>query len=101
MVSISGYTLQNSLTITKFSHSSRSVLFIDQSGMDLFRKTVSFDLCWNIGMHHQEYKSMKVHEKYTTLTPLLYSKTGVYMGIPVLRIFAKKHRLWVLVRTAV
>ena len=33
-------------------------------------------------------------------TPLLYSKTVVYRGIPIFLIFAPKHRLWVLVRTA-
>ena len=33
-------------------------------------------------------------------TPLLYSKTGVCRGIPIFLIFAPKHRLWVLVRTA-
>ena len=36
-------------------------------------------------------------------TPLLYSKTGVYRGgggIHYFLIFALKHRLWVLVRTA-
>ena len=33
-------------------------------------------------------------------TPLLYSKTGVYRGIHFFLIFALKHRLWVLVRTA-
>ena len=33
-------------------------------------------------------------------TPLLYSKTGVGSGIPIFLIFAPKHRLWVLVRTA-
>ena len=32
--------------------------------------------------------------------PLLYSKTGVYKGIPIFVIFYPKHRLWVLVRTA-
>ena len=32
-------------------------------------------------------------------TPLLYSKTGVCRGIPIFRIIAPKHRLWVLVRT--
>ena len=31
-------------------------------------------------------------------TPLLYSKTGVYRGIPYFSYFAKKHRLWVLIR---
>ena len=35
-----------------------------------------------------------------THTPLLYSKTGVYRGIPIFLVFAPKHRLWVLVRTA-
>ena len=29
-------------------------------------------------------------------TPLLYSKTGVWRGIPIFLIFAPKHRLWVL-----
>ena len=33
-------------------------------------------------------------------TPLLYSKAGVCRGIPIFLIFAPKHRLWVLVRTA-
>ena len=33
-------------------------------------------------------------------TPLLYRKTGVYRGIHYFLIFALKHRLWVLVRTA-
>ena len=46
---------------------------------------------------HQEYMSMKSIPPHT---PLLYSKTGVYRGIPIFLIFAPKHRLWVLVRTA-
>ena len=33
-------------------------------------------------------------------TPLLYSKTGVHRGIHYFLIFALKHILWVLVRTA-
>ena len=33
--------------------------------------------------------------------PLLFSKTGVYRGIHYVLIFALKHRLWVLVTTAV
>ena len=33
-------------------------------------------------------------------TQLLYSKTGVYMGIYLFLIFALKHRLWVLVTIA-
>ena len=41
-----------------------------------------------------------VRVMYTPQTPLLYSKTGVCRGIPIFLIFAPKHRLWVLVRTA-
>ena len=37
---------------------------------------------------------------YTPHVPLLYSKTWVYRGTPIFLIFAQKHRLWVLVRTA-
>ena len=37
---------------------------------------------------------------YTPYTPLLYSKTGVYRCIHYFLIFALKHKLWVLVRTA-
>ena len=38
---------------------------------------------------------------YRTIGPLVfYSKTGVYRGIHYFLIFALKHRLWVLVRTA-
>ena len=33
-------------------------------------------------------------------TPLLYSKTRVHRGVHIFLIFALKHRLWVLVRTA-
>ena len=33
-------------------------------------------------------------------TPLLYRKTGICRVIPIFLIFAQKHRLWVLVRTA-
>ena len=46
---------------------------------------------------HQENMSVKC---VPPQTPLLYSKTGVCMGIPVFLIFSPKHRLWVLVRTA-
>ena len=38
--------------------------------------------------------------KIPPYTPLLCSKTGVCRGIPTFLIFAPKHRLWVLVRTA-
>ena len=48
-----------------------------------------------------QYTSGKhVRVMYTPRTPLLYSKTGVFRGIPIFLIFAPKHRLWVLVRTA-
>ena len=47
--------------------------------------------------HHQENMFMQCIPPYT---PLLYSKTGVCRGIPIFLIFAPKHRLWVLVRTA-
>ena len=36
----------------------------------------------------------------TPLHPILYSKSGVYRGIHYFLIFALKHILWVLVRTA-
>ena len=36
----------------------------------------------------------------TPLNPLLYSETGVYWGIHYFSYFARKHRLWVLIRTA-
>ena len=46
---------------------------------------------------HQDNMSVCFIPPYT---PLLYSKTGVYMGIHYFLIFALKHILWVLVRTA-
>ena len=46
---------------------------------------------------HQENMSVKC---IPPLTPLLYRKTGVCRGIAIFLIFAPKHRLWVLVRTA-
>ena len=46
---------------------------------------------------HQENMSVKCIPPHT---PLLYSKNGVCRGIPIFLIFAPKHRLWVLVRTA-
>ena len=45
---------------------------------------------------HQENISIKSIPSHT---PLLYSKTGVYMSIPIFLIFDPKHRLWALVRT--
>ena len=47
--------------------------------------------------NHQE--NMSVYS-LPPQTPLLYSNTGVCRGIPIFLIFAPKHRLWVLVRTA-
>ena len=46
---------------------------------------------------HQENMSMK---RIPPKTPLLYRKTGVCRGTFICLIFATKHRLWVLVRTA-
>ena len=43
---------------------------------------------------YQESMSMKIPPPYT---PLSYSKTGVYRGIPIFLIFDPKHRLWVLI----
>ena len=48
-------------------------------------------------VYHQENMSVQRIPPYT---PLLYSKTGVCRDIPIFVIFAPKHRLWVLVRTA-
>ena len=48
-------------------------------------------------LQHQENMSVKC---IPSPTPPLYSKTGVCTGIPIFLIFAPKHRLWVLVRTA-
>ena len=47
--------------------------------------------------YHRENMSVKC---VPLQTPLLYSKTGVCRGISTFLIFAPKHRLWVLVRTA-
>ena len=46
---------------------------------------------------HQDNMSVCFIPLYT---PLLYSRTGVYRGIHYFLIFALKHILWVLVRTA-
>ena len=54
----------------------------------------------NVGIFlHDHQENMPV--KYIPpSTPILYRKTGVCRGIPIFLIFAPKHRLWVLVRTA-
>ena len=46
---------------------------------------------------HQDNMSMLLMPHCTSI---LYSNTGVYRGIHFFLIFASKHRLWVLVRTA-
>ena len=46
---------------------------------------------------HQDNMSLCLIPPYT---PILYSKTGVYRGLHHFLIFALKHILWVLVRTA-
>ena len=46
---------------------------------------------------HQDNMSVCFIPPYT---PLLYNKTGVYRDIHYFLIFALKHILWVLVRTA-
>ena len=48
-------------------------------------------------LHDSSGKHVRVLN--TPLNPT-YSKTGVCRGIPIFLIFAPKHRLWVLVRTA-
>ena len=48
-------------------------------------------------IHHQDNMSVCFIPPYS---PLLYSKTGVNRGIHYFLIFALKHILWVLVRTA-
>ena len=53
-----------------------------------------------VGNQHQSHKENMSVKCIPPHTPLLYSKTGVYRGIPIFLIFAPKHRLWVLVRTA-
>ena len=55
---------------------------------------VSFDF---FSGHHQDNMSVCFIPPYT---PPLYSKNGVYRGIHYFLIFALKHILWVLVRTA-
>ena len=52
---------------------------------------------WYFVQFHQENMSVQYIPPYT---PLLYSKTGVCSGIRIFLIFAPKHRLWVLGRTA-
>ena len=47
--------------------------------------------------NHHANMSVQCRPPYT---PLLFSETGVYRGIHFFLIFALKHRLWVLVRTA-
>ena len=55
------------------------------------------NLCMLLMRSHHAYMSVQCRPPYT---PLLCSKIGVYRGIHYFLIFALKHRLWVLVRTA-
>ena len=54
----------------------------------------------------QDVQVQQIHQENMPVTciphqtPLLYRKTGVCRGKPIFLIFALKHRLWVLVRTA-
>ena len=56
--------------------------------------------------HHIKFSNTREHQdnmsvqRIPAYTPILHSKTGVCRGIPIFLIFAPKHRLWVLVRTA-
>ena len=58
---------------------------------------MNFDNALERSVIHQENMSMKC---VPPQTPLLYNKTGECRGIAIFLIFAPKHRLWVLVRTA-
>ena len=78
-------------------------------GVDKVRKHYNIDklaelnfvsalvLCHHYIHVHQDNMSVCFIPPYT---PLLYSKIGVYTGIHNFLIFALKHRLWVLIRTA-
>ena len=65
------------------------------------KPTLSKKNCpWKLGlntMFHQENMSVKC---IPPQTPLLYRKVGICRGLSIFLIFAPKHRLWVLVRTA-
>ena len=60
---------------------------------------LSLSVLLQLLMHHQENMSdsMKLIPPHI---PLLYSKNGVWRGIPTFLIFSPKHILWVLVGTA-
>ena len=62
-----------------------------------FCRSPSLHILRYIANHHQENMTVQCIPPYT---PLLYSKTGVCRGISIFLIFAPKHILWVLVRTA-
>ena len=70
-------------------------------GVEVILNRISDDHDFLLGCfekkYHQENMSVKCIHPYT---PLLYSKTGVYRSIYIFVIFAPKHRLWVLIRTA-
>ena len=80
------FGMQNGDMLIFFSRSFRKVRLGKMQFLEDGVKTV-----------HQENMSVQY---IPPQTPLLYSKTGVCRGIPIFLIFAPKHRLWVLIRTA-
>ena len=56
----------------------------------------------NVNTQACQHKSiaLKYFSPCNMLCSPLYSRTGVYRGIPIFLSFDPKHRLWVLVRTA-
>ena len=64
-------------------------LYCSRSHGFISNTVTGFILCWNIGMNHQENKSMKS----IPLEPHFYTvKLGVYMGmgIPIFSYFCSK-----------
>ena len=62
----------------------------------VFSRISTATKCYNNLQHHE---NMSVYST-PPYTPLLYSEIKVYRGIHYFLIFALKHKLWVLVRTA-
>ena len=78
----------------------RGILILLQNiecGYSLEPPQRSINVLGNNTKNIQENMSVPCIHPYT---PLLYSKTGVWRGIHIFLIFAPKHRLWILVRTA-
>ena len=70
----------------------------DVAHMSIHNKRQPFcnKVLYNMVLHQENMSVQSIPPQ----TPLLYSKTGVCRGITIFLIFAAKHRLWVLVRTA-